>query len=76
MKWNLKRFLIATPEGVQEVEGYVYKGLGVTLSLGPAGMHAPLWKVTHLGSGHPLAHLKAQRDRAVEIATEIGRAHV
>lgn len=70
MKWTLNKFLTATPGGVREVEGYVYRGLGVTISVA-GGLLAPLWKIPHLGSGHPVAHIKAERKRAIAIATEI-----
>ncbi len=71
MNWTLQKFLTATPDGVKEVDGYVYKGLGVTLSVAGNGLLPPLWRITHLGSGHPLAHIKAPQERAVEVATEL-----
>jgi hypothetical protein len=76
MTWIKETFLIALPNGPTPRSGWTYGGCGVHQSIegSPKGRRPPTFTVTHLGSGHALAHIDAIFDRTIEIATEIADA--
>lgn len=76
MIWAPSKFLVSAPwreSMTREVEGYVYRGLGLTIAIkgSPKGRRPPRWTLTHLGSGHAVCNLTGHVKDAFPIATEI-----
>jgi hypothetical protein len=76
VSWAKQSYLIACPIRPQTVLGWVYNGLGLTIAMrgSPNGRRPPTWVLTHLGSGHAIATIRAPESAAFQISTEIAEA--
>lgn len=76
MTWEATSFLIALPGGPYVVGGYTYRGLGLHLGVpaSPKGRRPAKWILSHLGSGHSVAHLDGATDVVFALAREIADA--
>lgn len=67
-EWAPKPFDIVVGAGIQVVEGYVWRGLGLD-------EHASeIWTLTHLNSGHRIAILLGDLERVQPVASKIAAA--
>lgn len=73
MTWMPADFLVACGREPTLRAGYVYRGLGLVLSVrgSPKGRRKPIWALTHLGSGHALCLIEGDVKTAFPIASEI-----
>lgn len=74
MTWKPETFPIAVgPQSIDRRAGYTYRGLGLhmVMKASPKGRRPPRWKLTHLGSGHGVAHIDGAVADAFPIASEI-----
>src|SRR4051812_21195230 len=66
--------------GPRQTRGYTYRGLG--LHIVSSGYQSkkgrtrvpPMWRLTHLGSGHGITSLRGELDTVLPPATEIAEA--
>lgn len=74
MIWTPTVFPIACVQhSIDFRAGYTYRGLGLHMvaKASPKGRRPPRWKLTHLGSGHGVAHIDGKVADAFPIATEV-----
>lgn len=73
LDWVYKTFDAADFDGVRQKQGYCCDTLAMqkVIRASPRGKRPPIWSLTHLNTGHTVAHICAWEDRAFEIATEI-----
>lgn len=71
--WKPDRFLVAHSYGLQEVNGYSYRGLGLSLLISgsPKGRRKPQWMLIHLGTGHTVTNIVGTAAEAFPVAYEI-----
>ena len=72
--WQPASFMLATNALVPtEVAGYVYRGLGIHMAIGPSpkGRRPPKWRLTHLSTGHAIAQISGFVADALPIASRI-----
>ena len=75
--WVPSDFLIAATYGVPaSVHGYVYRGLGLHMSMreSPKGRRPPTWALTHLNTGHRICAIKGSVATAFPIATKFAES--
>lgn len=65
MTWISNSFMIAGPEGISEVDGFTYSGLG----LHKIGRYR--WSVTHLESGHRVVEVLGSEKDAKKAAVTV-----
>ncbi|MFC3208121.1 hypothetical protein [Aquamicrobium soli] len=75
MTWQPAKFKLAWITGPHEIEGYVFRGLGLhmTASASPKGRRLARWSLTHLNTGHRVAIINGDVRTAFSIAYEIAR---
>jgi hypothetical protein len=69
--WASAKFPLAYNWGVVNTAGYIYRGLGLSFDRKGNKRRRPLWTLSHLGSGHRVAHIEGKVAEAFPIATEI-----
>jgi hypothetical protein len=71
--WKPETFETALNTGPHLVAGYTYRGLGLYGESSRDGKSGS-WTLTHLGTGHMLAHISGGVQKAFPVATEIAEA--
>jgi hypothetical protein len=74
--WKPGKFELAYPWGPQACRGFVYAGLGLSLTFkaSPKGRRKAQWKLHHLGTGTGLVDLHGPLEVVQSVATEIADA--
>jgi hypothetical protein len=74
MTWRPAKFKRADKfEGAIETSGYIYRGLGLQMSIAqsPRGRKPPIWLLIHLNSGHVICQISGVVAKAFPIGAEI-----
>jgi hypothetical protein len=80
VEWVNEEFDVAMIDGPRPTRGFVYRGLGLHLvSSGYKSRKGrkripPMWRLTHLGSGHGVSTLRGELVDVLPVATEIAEA--
>lgn len=70
--WKPGTILMGHTEGrIEEKQGLIFAGLGLFMVCEADDDDPPCWSVTHLKTGSKVVILLAERDHAIELASEI-----